>query len=112
MSIMAYPTKMRERALEALRKDYTKKEVNEMFGFSNNTLKDWEDLERETGSLENRPLDRKPRKIDIDELRKYCEENPFATHVEAGNHFGCSERVVRYAKKILRITRKKRQLAT
>ena len=107
---MSYPVKMRERALEALRKGYTKKEVNEMFGFGNNTLKSWEDLERETGSLENRPLDRKPRKIDLDELSKYCEENPFATHVETGEHFGCSERVIRYAKKILGITRKKRQL--
>jgi transposase len=97
---------MRERALEALRKGFTKKEVNEMFGLGNNTLKGWEDLERETGSLENRPLGRKPRKIDLDELSKYCEENPLATHVEAGTYFGCSERVIRYAKKILGITRK------
>jgi transposase len=109
---MAYPVKMRQKALEALRKGYTKKEVNEMFGLSNNVLKQWEELEKETGSLETRPLERKPRKIDLDALRQFCEENPFATHKEAGIHFGCSERVIRYAKDKLGITRKKRQLPT
>ena len=109
---MSYPEKLRERALEALGKGYTKKEVNEMFGLSNNVLKKWEDLEKETGSLKNRPLDRKPRKIDLEELGKYCGEHPFATNIEAGVYFGCSERVVRYAKKKLGITRKKRRPAT
>jgi transposase len=100
--------KMRERALEALRKGHTKKEVNEILGLSNNTLKAWENLEKDTGSLENRPLDRKPRKVGLDELRKYCEENPFATHIEAGDYFGCSERVIRYAKKNSRNYAKKK----
>lgn len=109
---MAYPVKMRQKALDALRKGYTKKEVNEMFGLSNNVLKQWEELEKETGSLEKRPLDRKPRDVDLDALKKYCAENPLATHIEAGVHFGCSERVIRYAKNILGITRKKRHLAT
>jgi transposase len=109
---MAYPKKMREQALEAVRKGYTKTQVNEMFGLGINTLKSWEKLEEETGSLENRPLDRKSRKINLEELRKYCEENPFATHIEAGIYFDCSERVIRYSKKKLGITRKKRHPAT
>ena len=93
---MAYPLKFRQKALEALRNGYSKKEVAKMFGLGINTLKAWENLEEETGSLENRPLDRKPRKIDLDALRKYCEENPFSTHVEAGVYFNCSERVIRH----------------
>jgi len=105
---MAYPVQMRKRALEALQKGHTKKEVNEMFGLSKNVLKEWEQLEAEVGSLEKRTLNRKPRKIDLDALKKYCEENPFATHIEAGAHFGCSERVIRYGKNILGITRKKK----
>lgn len=109
---MAYPTKLREKAIEALRKGYPRKEINKMFGIGINTLREWEKLEKETGSLKNRPLERKPRKIDLAELRKYCEENPLATHIEAGAHFGCSERVIRYAKKILGITRKKRHQDT
>ena len=109
---MAYPTKMRQKALEALRNGHTKKEVNAMFGLSNNVLKKWEELEKETGSLDKRSFDRRPRKVDLEKLNKYCEDNPLATHIEAGVHFGCSERVIRYAKKKLGITRKKRQLAT
>ena len=105
---MAYPSIFRQRALEALRKGYTKKEVNEIFGLSNNVLKKWEQLEQETGSLEKRPLKRSVRHIDLDALRDYCKENPLATHKEAGVYFGCSERVIRYAKDILGITRKKR----
>ena len=98
---------MRERALKALRNGKTKKEVNEMFGLGINTLKTWEKLEDETGSLENRPLDRKPRKIDRDELRQYIETNPFATHGEAAAVFNCNESAIRKAKNKLGITRKK-----
>ena len=109
---MAYPKILREKALAALKKGHTKQEVNAMFGLSNKVLKQWEELEQETGSLEKRPLDRSPRKVDLEALRKYCDENPFATHVEAGLHFNCSERVIRYAKKKLGITRKKRHPTT
>jgi transposase len=104
---MAYPLKMRERALAALRNGETKTEINKMFGLGINTLRSWEKLEEETGSLKNRPLDRKPRKIGRDELRKYCEENPFATHKEAAVVFGCNESAIRKVKKQLGITRKK-----
>lgn len=109
---MAYPTIFRQKALEAIRNGRTKKEVNKMLGLADSTLKDWEELERETGSLENRPLDRKPTKISDDALRKYCEENPLATHIEAAANFKCSEAGIRKAKKRLGITRKKRQRDT
>ena len=82
-----------------------------MFGLGINTLKSWEKLEDETGSLEYRPLDRKPSKINRDKLRKYCEDNPFATHIEAAAHFNCTEAAIRKAKKQLKIARKKRQKA-
>lgn len=109
---MAYPVKFRQRALEAVRNGHSKTNVNDLYGLSNTTLRDWEILEKETGSLENRPLDRKPRKIDYDALKKYCEENPFATHIEAAAYFKCSESGIRKAKKKLEITRKKRHLLT
>ena len=55
---MSYPAKLRELALQALLRGHTKAEVNEIFGLGVNTLRDWEKLEAETGSLENRPLNR------------------------------------------------------
>ena len=109
---MAYSVIMRQKALKQLSKGYTKTQVNEMYGLSNNVIKEWEELEEETGSLHPRPLERKPTKIDREELRKYCKENPFATHKEAAARFNCSEAGIRKAKKIIGITRKKRQSAT
>ena len=109
---MAYPKKMREKALTALRNGHSRTQINELYGLSNTTLRDWEILEKETGSLNKRKLDRKPTKIADDALRKYCEENPFATHIEAASHFGCSESGIRKAKKRLNISRKKRRFPT
>jgi len=106
---MRYSVDIRQKALAALRKGRSKKQVNEMFALGINTLKSWEKLEEETGSLEYRPLERKPSKIDRDELRKYCKDNPMATHTEAAIHFNCTEAAIRKAKKQLKITRKKRQ---
>jgi len=106
---MRYSIDVRQKALAALRKGHSKKEINEMFGLGINTLRSWEKLEHETGSLDYRPLDRKPSKIDCDKLRKYCKENPFATHIEAAVEFNCTEAAIRKAKKRLKITRKKRQ---
>ena len=108
----AYPIKLREKALAALRKGYSKKEVNEMYELGINTLRSWEKLEEESGSLENRPLDRKAYKIDRDALGKFCEEYPFSTHKEAAMHFDCDESGIRRAKKAINITRKKRHQDT
>ena len=108
---MAYSTDFRQKALEATRNGRTKKEVNELLGLADSTLRKWEKLEKETGSLEKRQLDRKPTKIDDDALRKYCKDYPFATHKEAAAYFKCSEAGIRKAKKRLGITRKKRHPA-
>jgi len=109
---MAYPKIFRQKALDALRNGHNRKDVNEMFGLANTTLRDWEILERETGSLENRPLNRKQLKIDLDALQEYCDKYPFATHLDAVAYFECSESGIRKAKKKLGITRKKTHHAT
>ena len=54
---MAYPIIFRQRALTTLHNGKTKKEVNEIYGLSNNVLKEREELEKETGSLEKRPYE-------------------------------------------------------
>jgi len=109
---MSYPAKLRELALQALLRGHTKVEVNEMFGLGLNTLRDWEKLESETGSLENRPLNRGAYKIDREKLLEYYQENPYSTNKEAAAAFNCSVSGIRSAKKILKITRKKTQFNT
>jgi len=109
---MAYPTKLRERALQALKNGYTREEVTRIYGLGSHTLWDWEKLEAETGSLEKRPLTRKEYKIDRKKLLEYYRENPLSTNKEAAIAFNCSVSGIRSAKKVLKITRKKRQFST
>ena len=109
---MSYPVKLRERALQAVLEGHTKAEVNEMFGLGVNTLRDWEKLEAETGSLKNRPLKRGAYKIDREKLLEYYRENPYSTNKEAATVFNCSMSGIRGAKEVLKITRKKTQFNT
>jgi transposase len=109
---MAYSKDLRERALAAVRKGYSKTEVNRMFWLGINTLKTWEKLEAETGSLENRPLNRFAYKINREELLEWYKLNPFSTNQETAIAFNCSVSGIRSAKQVLGITRKKRQYST
>ena len=106
---MPYPKEMRERALAAVRAGHKKAEVREMFGLGVNTLRDWENLEAETGSLENRPLNRGAYKIDREKLIEHYRHNPYSTNKETAIAFNCSVSGIRSAKKVLGITRKKTQ---
>jgi len=65
---MAYPEKLGERTLSAVRNGHSKAEVREMFGLGTNTLRAWENLKAETGSLKNRVLNHGAYKIDSEKL--------------------------------------------
>jgi transposase len=106
---MAYSKDLRERALQAVCNGQTKASVSRLLGLGENTISDWEKLEEETGSLENRPLNRKAYKIDREKLVNWYRENPYSTNKETAVEFKCSISGIRSAKKILGITRKKTQ---
>lgn len=82
-----------------------------MLGLGENTLRDWENLEAETGTLANRPLSRTAYKIDREELLKWYRENPYSTNKETAVAFNCSVSGIRDAKKAMGITRKKTQFS-
>lgn len=109
---MSYPIKFRQRALEAVRNGHSKTEVNEMYGLGANTLRIWENLEKETGSLKVRSSKRKAYKIDREKLLRYYQENPYSTNKEAAIVFNCSASGIKHAKKASKITRKKTQFST
>jgi transposase len=100
-------TELRERALNALKNGHSRSAVRAIFGLGVNTLRKWELLERETGSLENRPHEHKPWKIDREKLLEYYRENPRSTNKEAALAFNYSISGIRSAKAALKITRKK-----
>ena len=104
---MAYSVDFRKRALQAVRDGHTKTAINAMFGLAENTLRDWEKLEAQTGSLENRPLIRTAYKIDREKLLEWYRNNPYSTNKETAIAFNCSVSGIRDAKKAMGITRKK-----
>jgi len=98
--------------MDYLEKGHTQSEAREVFSIGVTTIKEWKRLQKETGSLEKRPLDRKNRKIDPVKLAAAIEKTPDAYLSELAEPFGCTEDAVSKALKRMGLTRKKRQQST
>ena len=94
--------------LEYLTKGHTQDEAQNELGVSVSSITRWRKMQRETGSLEDREPQRKPRKLPDEELKAYIAANPDAYYTEIAEHFNCSDEGVRKACKRLGITRKKK----
>jgi len=107
---MAYNEDFRKRAVEYYYEGNTQKEVTKVFKIDRSTLRKWR-IRYENDSLKTiYPKTRKSRKLPLDELKQYIEENSDAFLVEIGDHFGCSAEAVRKALIKLKITLKKGSL--
>jgi len=104
---MSYDKKFRERVLAHVDAGENQEKVRKMFNLGVNTITDWKKLRMETGSLENRPIERKWRKIDPEKLRADVAEKPDDFDEERAARFGCSRTGIQSARKKLKITRKK-----
>ena len=104
---MACDKKFREQVLKYIDKGHTIQEAHEEFEVGTTTIKKWKKLKKETGKLENRPLNRKNRKICPNQLIAYITENPDSYLSEIAEVFNCTYSAVSYALKRLKITRKK-----
>ena len=104
---MAYDVKLREKVLNYLSKGNSIQKAHEVFDVGTTTIKRWKKLKAETGKLENRPLNRKPRKLDSDLLKAYVKSNPDSYQEEIAKEFNCTQSAVSYALKRLKLTRKK-----
>jgi transposase len=105
---MAYSVDSRKIILEYLEKGHTQKEARSELGVSIASMSKWRKMLRETGSLEDKEPQRKPRKLHDEELKAYITANPDAYFIEIAKHFNCSDEGVRKACKRLGITRKKK----
>lgn len=94
--------------IEYLNNDHTEEEAKRELGVSIPSMTKWRKMLRETGSLEDREPQRKPRKLPDEELKAYIAANPDAYFTEIATHFNCSDEGVRKACKRLGITRKKK----
>ena len=91
---------------------HTFAQTGEIFGVGATTVRSWVVQYEETGDLSNKPLSRKPKKLDPDKLRAYVKDCPDATQQEIADEFGCCNQAVSKALKRLGITRKKKRAAT
>jgi transposase len=105
---MSYDKKFRERVLAHVDAGETQEKVRKMFKLGANTITNWKKLREETGSLENRPLERTYRKIDPEKLLADVKEKPDDFDEERAERFKCSRSGIQSARKKQKITRKKK----
>lgn len=104
---MSYDKRFREKVLKYIEKGHTIQKAHEVFEIGTTTIKEWKKLRTQTGKLDNRPLERKNRKICPDQLNAYIAEHPDSYLSEIAEVFSCTSSAVHYALKRLKITRKK-----
>lgn len=90
-----------------LENGHTLAQAQRELGVSMTTLKSWRKALRENGTLERALLERSSRKFHDDEVRKYVNENPFATLQQIADEFGGTATGAFHALNRLKITLKK-----
>jgi transposase len=110
---MAYSTDYRTRVLEfCYGEGHTLEETSRVFNVGITTIGEWRRLQKETGSLECRPLNREAQIFKDEELCAYIAKNPDATLQEIADNFGGSVTGAFYALERNKITIKKKNLIT
>lgn len=103
---------LREAAIAYHEAGHTIAETVEVFRVAKCTISEWKKRKKETGNLNNKPINRKYKKIDPEKLKAYVKKHPDATQQEMADEFGCSNQAISKALKRKKITRKKRQPIT
>ncbi len=98
---------LREAAIAYHEAGHTIAETAEAFQIAKCTISEWKKRKKETGNLNNKPLNRKFKKIDPEKLKTYVKSHPDATQQEMADEFGCCNQAISKALKRNKITRKK-----
>jgi len=77
--------------MEYLQRGNSQRSAEKVFGVNLTTINGWHQKYQRTGSLENKPRVRKPKKIDPEKLKEYIAAHPDAYLTEIGEAFNCSE---------------------
>jgi len=104
---MSYDKKYREGVLALIDSGKKQEEVRATLGLEVNTITKWKKLRAETGSVGDKPLRRKWRKIDPEKLQSDVSEYPDDFDSERAVRLCCSESGVKKSMKRHKITRKK-----
>ena len=91
MRLLTYTKDTRKLVLGYLEKGHTQAEAHRELEVSISSITRWRRKLRETGSLEDKDPQRKPRKLHEEELKAYIAVNPDAYNTEIAAHFNCSD---------------------
>ena len=109
---MGYSVDLREKAVKhRLEQSSSCADTAKAFGVGRSTVQSWVQRYEETGDLSDKPLKRRPKKIDPEALKSYVREHPDDTQQEMAEAFHCSNQAISKALKRLNITRKKKRAA-
>ena len=92
---MAYPTILRQKALDYYAECNNCSQVAKAFGITRKTLYKWLTLQNTTGSLKHQYKGGNHTKVDKNELLTYIQKHPDAFQYEVAQHLGCSTSAVR-----------------
>jgi transposase len=106
---MAYSKDLRERVIEYIKEGNTQEKTSAIFKVDKSTIKRWLKLQKETGSLEKKELEREAAKFKSTELNEYNEKNPNALLKDIAQYFGGSISGAFYALEREKITLKKKR---
>ena len=109
---MSYSVDLRLKALKYLKQGGTVKEACVIFEISRSTLQRWQRMMNKTGTVNVKPRDRTPYKINNEELKAYISKHPDAYLSEIATYFQVTSQCIFIALKRLKITRKKRPFFT
>lgn len=104
---MAYSKDFKIRAIAYKNEGHTKTHVCEVFDIPPMTLTRWMKRLEATGELDNYYPSTRSGKIDMKKLEKDFEDNPNKQLHERAPDYNCTKQAIFYAKKRLKITRKK-----
>jgi transposase len=105
---MHYSVDFRKKVLEYAN-THTIQETAKTFSISEWAVSAWRKLLKTKGNLEPAPLNRKPRKLDYEKLKKYIEANPDKYLREIAEEFKCCIETIRRAIIRLGFTIKKKR---
>ena len=105
---MAYSIDLRERVINFVNAGHTQEEASKIFDVGTTTIKRWKSMLSETGSLENKPLNRVSSIFESEKLNAYIKKNPDALLKDIAEHFNGSISGAFYALEREKITLKKR----
>jgi len=104
----SYSLDFRKTAIKAIENGENFSQVAKKLGVHHETIRRWYYMNLKGSLRDSKPKDRKPKKLNPTELKRYVDENPDKTIKQIADHFGVWYQAVYYRLSQMNYTYKKR----